>query len=272
MQIITNLFHAHIRRYELRRFSCLINYRQVVRRCCGRIVKVKITMSFFSRKQKVGLEDFCRDFYDTQILNPIIGKVDAGNVFSDVVKKDIVEVYPEFSKIDSEKLREEIKVLRFELFALAWTHKFISGKVVVAQSVFTKSYLHEKGRDDIWAGMEPYDNMIDSVTLHWLTNLGEMNLSFNYGMRKDLTNENIEAAKELGINVDERVARVNLRLWSENAWKQKLLLGPLVFTFCDRIGINANDLNEEAQLRLSVTIKGLYDGAVQSWDKVKIKV
>jgi hypothetical protein len=229
-------------------------------------------MSFFSRKQEIKLEDFCRDFYDTQILNPVIGKIDAGNVFSDVVKKNIVEVYSEFAKIDSQKLNEEIKVIRFELFALAWTHKFISGKIVVAQSDFTKSYLHEKGRDDVWARMETYNNMIDSVTLHWLTNLGKMNLSFNYNMREDLTKKNIEAAKELGIENDDRVARVNHRLWSENAWKQKLMLGPLVFTFCERIGVNAHDLNQEAQFRLAATIKGLYDGAEQSWDKVKIKV
>lgn len=210
-------------------------------------------------------------FYDTQILNPVIGKVDAGNVFSDVVKKNIVEVYPEFEKIDSQKLNEEIKIIRFELFALAWTHKFVSGKIVVVQSDFTKSYLHEKDRDDIWTGMEPYNNMIDSVTLHWLTDLGKMNLSFNYNMREDLTKKNIEAAKELGIENDDRIARVNHRLRSENAWKQKLMLGPLVFTFCERISVNAHDLNQEAQFRLAATIKGLYDGAEQSWDKVKIK-
>ena len=49
------------------------------------------------------------------------------------------------------------------------------------------------------------------------------------------------------------------------------MLGPLVFTFCERIGVNAHDLNQEAQFRLAATIKGLYDGAEQSWDKVKIK-
>ncbi len=229
-------------------------------------------MSFFSRKQETTLQDFCRDFYDTQILNPVIGgEIDVGYVFSDVVKKNIVGVYPEFAKIDSQKLNEEIKVIRFELFALAWTHKFISGKIVVAQSDFTKSYLNKKSRGNIWVGMESYNNMIDSMTLHWLTTLRKMNLSFNYNMREDLTKKNIEAAKELGIENDDRVARVNHRLWSENAWKQKLMLGPLVVTFCERLGINAHDLNQEAQFRLAATIKGLYDDAEQSWDKVKIK-
>ena len=228
-------------------------------------------MSLFSRKQEISLENFCRDFYDTQILNPVIGGIDVGSAFSDVVIKEIVEVDQTFANVNKQKLSEEIIIIRFELFALAWTHKFISGKNVVSQSAFTKRYLLEKGRDDIWNGMEPYNKIIDGTTLHWLTNLGKMNLSFNYNMRENLTAENIKVAKELGINVDESIERANNRLWSENAWKQKLLLGPLVYTFCNQIGINANDLNEEAQFRLAAIIKGLYEGAQQSWDKVKIK-
>jgi hypothetical protein len=228
-------------------------------------------MSFFSRKQKVGLEDFCRDFYENHILNPLGGKLDANGVYSDVVKDSITEVCPEFGKVDLQKLKAELTILRFELFALAWTHKFISGKEVVAQSDFTKRYLHEKGRDDIWAGMEPYNNMVDSGTLHWLANLGKMNLSFNYNMREDLTKKNIEVAKELGIENDDRVARVNHRLWSENAWKQKLLLAPLVVTFCNQIDFDSNELDGEAGFRLAAVVKGLYDGAQQSWDNIKIK-
>jgi len=228
-------------------------------------------MSFFQKKQNISLEDFCRDFYETQILNPVVSGIDMDNVFSDVVKKNIVEVYPEFSKIDSRKLNEKIKVLRFELFALAWSHKFISGKIIIAQSDFTKSYLHEKDKDYIWNGMEPYNNMIDSVTLHWLTNLGKTNLVFNHNMRESLTKENIKIAKELGIEIDDRIIRINQRLWSENAWRQNLMLNPLLFTFCKQIEIDANDLGQEAQFRLATTIKGLYDGAKQSLDKVKIK-
>jgi len=226
-------------------------------------------MSFF--KKKVSVEDFCRDFYDNQILNPKIGDMEVGSAFSDVVIKEVVEVDPTFNKVDKQKLANELIIIRFELFALAWTHKFISGENVVAQSAFTKKYLHEKGKNDIWSGMEPYNNMIDSVTLHWLTSQGKMNLSFNYNMREDLTAKNIEVAKKLGIENDDSIARVNHRLWSENAWKQKLMLGPLVFTFCEQLGIDANSLAEEAQFRLAVVIRGLYEGAQYSWKDVKIK-
>lgn len=229
-------------------------------------------MSFFSRKKEIGLEEFCRDFYDTQILNPTVSKLDVGNVFVEVIKNNIVEVNPEFSKTESGKLNDEIKILRFELFALAWTHKFISGKIVICQSDFTKSYLQEKNRHDIWAGMQPYNDMIDGATLHWLTHLGKINLSFNYNVREELTKENIKVANELNIENDDRVMRVNHRILSENAWRQKLILGPIVLTLCERTGINAHDVNQEAQFRLAVMIKGLYDGSKQSWEKVKIKL
>jgi hypothetical protein len=44
-------------------------------------------MSFFSRKQKISLEDYCRDFYDNQILNPIIKGVNFGTVLPDYEKR-----------------------------------------------------------------------------------------------------------------------------------------------------------------------------------------
>jgi len=105
-------------------------------------------MGIFSKKQSVNLEDFCRDFYDKNILNPVIAGIDAGKAYFDTVIKNIVEVDPNFSKITSQKLAEAMIPLRFELFALAWLHKF-GEKLAITESVFTKNYLHEKKKDDI---------------------------------------------------------------------------------------------------------------------------
>jgi hypothetical protein len=227
-------------------------------------------MSLFSRKKEVNLEDFCRDFYDNQILNPMVGTVDASSIFVEVVKKTISEVYPKFADIDLQKLNEELIILRFELFALAWSHKFVSGEKVVSQSYFTKRYLHEKGRNDVWEGMESYNNMIDGATLHWLTSLGKANLGFNYRMREDLGAENIKFAKELGVD-DNSLGRVNHRLWSENAWRQKIILTALQSVFYKNLGINPDELNDEALFRMAAIIKGLYDGANDAIKEVKIK-
>lgn len=228
-------------------------------------------MSLFSKKQEVNLEDFCRDFYDKNLLNPVIHGIDVGKVYFETVIKNVGEADPTFDKVDKKKLIEELTILRFELFALAWTHKFISGKTVIAQSAFTKRYLHEKDRRDIWDGMGEYSRAIDGATLHWLTNLGKMNLSFNYHMREDLTAKNIKEAKELGIDIDESVERVNYRLWSENAWRQKIILTAIQSVFYKKLQLNPDELNDEALFRVAAIIKGLYDGAQQSWDKIKIE-
>ncbi|MCJ7790248.1 MAG: hypothetical protein MUP69_08730 [Candidatus Atribacteria bacterium] len=141
---------------------------------------------------------------------------------------------------------DELMALRFGLFALAWIHKFVSDKIIVAQSAFTKCYLHEKGKDDIWSGMEHCNEIIDGATLNWLSSLGKISLSLNYNMRKDLTAKNIETTKELSIEVNESAERANNRLWSENARKQKLLLASPMFTFCNKLYFDTNELKEEA--------------------------
>lgn len=229
-------------------------------------------MGFFAMKQKVNLEEFCRDFYEKNILNPVIQSFDAGEVYFDTVRKSIVEADQNFSKITSQKLASEMIPLRFELFALAWMHKFV-GKFAIAQSVFTKSYLHKKERDDIWNGMEHYNKFIDGATLNWLTSLGKMNLSFWYHMREDMTAKNIEDAKKIGLSdKDESIVRVNNRLCSENAWKQKIVLGGLVIALCERLNLDPKELNEEAGFRLAVAIRGFYDGAYQAIENIKIKI
>lgn len=231
-------------------------------------------MGFFDTKKEVMLEDFCRDFYDNSILSQKVGGVDLSNVYPEQFRKSVSEVFPEFGKVDLEKLSEEIVIMRFELFALAWTHKYVNGKVALLQSAFTKRYLHEKGKDNIWAGMEAYNNAIDGGVLHMLSGLpqkaGMGGLTFNYGMRKDLTAKNIVDAQKIGIATDDSVGRENNRLWSEPMWKQKVIHWGFLATLCDRLALNSDELTQETIFRLSVLIQGLYDGAQQSWDKVKI--
>ena len=98
-----------------------------------------------------------------------------------------------------------------------------------------------------------------------------MNLGFNHSMKESMIAKNVESAKELGISDDDIIERANKRVWSETAWRQKLILLPLAFVLCENLGLKLSDLNEEARFRLATLIKGLYDGAQQSWDNVRIK-
>ncbi len=145
-------------------------------------------MSLFSKKHEVSLENFCRDFYENKILNPVVGGIDVGAMYYDTVWRSVIEVNQNFAGISSQRLATEMIPLRFELFALAWLHQF-GDKSAVAQSVFTKHYLQEKKRDDIWDASESYNQAIArSVTLGKTadTASGRAHIGFTTKMRADL--------------------------------------------------------------------------------------
>lgn len=229
-------------------------------------------MSFLSSfgKKEVNIEDLCRDFYDNFILNPVVGGVDVTNVFPECLKETITEVEPEFNKIELEKLNNEIIILRFELYALAWIHKF-GDKHAFTQSVFTKRYLKAKGRNDIWDGMEHYNEAISHATVK----LENSNPSI---IRKkfDLADIKIAEAKQKGITVDENIGRPINRMFSEKVWENGTITYFLTLALCHQLGLGSGPdylgpKNDEAMLRFAVFINGLYEGAKQSWDKIKIK-
>jgi len=226
-------------------------------------------MSFLSKKQKVDLQDFCRDFYEKNILNPVVGGVDGGAIYFDIVRKTVVEADQNFADISSQKLATEMIPLRFELFALAWLHQF-GDKSAVAQSVFTKRYLHEKKRDDIWDASESYNQAIArSVTLGKTseTASGRYHIVFTTKMRVDLFRHFCKEGHD-----PKCVARALNRLFTDEVWKKGITAGLLMFTLCDRLGFDSNfEPTEKAQFRLTAIIRGLYDGARQSLEKIKIK-
>lgn len=226
-------------------------------------------MSSFSEGQKVRLEDFCRDFYEKNILNPVVGGVDVGALYSDTAWKTVVEADQNFADINSQRFATEILPLRFELFALAWLHQF-GDRSAVAQSVFTKHYLQEKKRDGIWDASEPYNQAIArSVTLGKTaeTASGRAHIGFITKMRVDLFDKYRKEGRD-----PKCVARVLNRLFSDEAWKKGITAGLLMFALCNCLDFEPNfEPNKEAQFRLTAVIRGLYDGARQSLERIEIK-
>jgi hypothetical protein len=226
-------------------------------------------MRFFKKKQEVNLDDFCRDFYEKNILNPMIGGVDAGAVYCDTVKRSIVEVDHNFANINSQTFAAEVVILRFELFALAWLHKF-GDKLAVAQSTFTKHYLHEKKRDDIWDDSDSYNQAIARSSILGKTSkkaFDRVYLGRVFKARADL----FDKYHYEGHDPQCVIPPLN-RLFSEKAWKKGVTAGLLMFALCDRLGFEPNfEPNKEARFRLTAAIRGLYDGARQSLGNIKIK-
>jgi hypothetical protein len=227
-------------------------------------------MSLFSSKKEVNLEGFCRDYYEITIFDLSIHGIDIGESYFDNVKKSFLETEQIISNLTSKNLASEITPLWFELFALAWMHKF-PGKFDINQSVFTKSFLHEKQRDDIWADMAVYNNAIDGATLDWLFNLGTINSNFWLRTRQELSAANIQEAKKMKFNIDECVSRVNNRLCSENAWHEEYIPKVLIRVLCEKLSLNPDEPNQESISHLSEIISKFYDGALKSMSEIKIK-
>ena len=69
-------------------------------------------------------------FYTKQIRGLILI-----NIHTDFVKKYITKAGNVFTNIDSDKLKNEHTILLFEIFALAWVHKF-GDKLAITQCCF----------------------------------------------------------------------------------------------------------------------------------------
>jgi hypothetical protein len=225
-------------------------------------------MGIFSKKQKISLEEFCTDFYEKNILNPVVQGVNAGAVFVDTIKRNVVEVDDNFAKISAQKFSDEVTLLRFELFALAWLHQF-GDKLAIVQSDFTKHYLHEKKRDDIWDNSESYNQAIARSTTLGKTPEKAFDRVF-LGNRNKTIADLFDQYHAEGCD-SKCVARVLNRMFTETAWKKGVAAGLLMFAFCDRLGFEANfEPTKEAQFRLTAIIRGFYDGAKQAVSKIEI--
>ncbi len=193
--------------------------------------------------------------------------------YAEIIKGMAIQLDSRFTDVDIQKLKYELTALRFELFALAFTHKFVSNKIIIAQSIFIKHYLQEKGENDILNGMDSYNRTINTATLNWLDSLGKVNLPYNYRMMNSLCEENTKNIKEMEINADEMddiLKKINNRTWSENSWKYKFILSYLQLNLYKNLNINPETLNDEALAHIATTIKCFYDESKKSLAKVKI--
>ena len=222
-------------------------------------------MPRFQRKPKVRLNKFCRDFYNENILHPIVRGTNVSAVYFDRVRASVVEADPSFANVGPESFESEIKILRFEVFGLAWLHE-LGNKLIAAQSEFTKRYLEEEGRLDIWEAIEPYNQAIAlSSTLGQQgdTPSGRAYLTRTNYERLQMCNHWYEQGFE-----PKCAARAANRFFTEEAWEGGLTPGFLMLTLCDKLGC---EVNEEAQFRLMAVIMGLYDGSRAAFREVEIE-
>lgn len=223
-------------------------------------------MGLFDNKPKVGIEEFCREFYETQIFHPIIAGEDVGSVYWDTVFNSVMEADASFAVVDLAVFKREMTALRLELFGLAWMHHLKRDKYILPEIIFTKSYLEQNRQLEIWDIMGEYNQAIarsgadiasgERMQRGWVTYINSLRL--------DLYKKWVEAGVD-----GQCAARVSNRTGTDVAWSKQITLNYLTARLADRLGCDVN-MDHEALFRLGAVIFGLYDGAKEAIKAVKL--
>ena len=218
-------------------------------------------MSFF--KRKVNLEDYCRSVYDGY-LDPAMGGA-AGKVVARTMNKELAQTDSRFANVDLEKLILELEYLRFEIFSLAWAHRFMVGSVILEQCVFTKQYLHDSERDDIWNSMNVYNQSVVKNNARVSGLQGEF--IQNYA-GKDFDSQCMTRAANqtsLGILFKESSKGLLAKI-VRNAFFREYAL-----TLSSRLGLPPDvQLNDETDAELCSFISSFYDTCLVSFNEIKV--
>ena len=116
-------------------------------------------MPLFKSKSKTSIEDFCKSFYDSQIF--LVNK-DYWTFTIDSLRQQISEADQSFSLVDVDSFWHEWTALRIALFTSAFTIRVkLKLEYMVREVIFTKRYLEQIQRADLWHTLLDYNDVID---------------------------------------------------------------------------------------------------------------
>jgi hypothetical protein len=224
-------------------------------------------VGLLKRGPKIGIEEFCQQFYDSKVFDAVSTDKDFGSVLVDNVFELVAEADQSFAGVDKDMLRREMTALRIELFGLAFMHHVKKDKHLLAQAIFTKSYLGQNGQLEIWSMMLEYNQAIAASSTEIVTGL-RMKRGWTAGMNY-LRLQLFEEWTKAGFD-PECVARVSNRVGTEVAWEKGITIERLTGRLLERLGY-AKLLESEALIRLETTILGLYESARKSIQSVTLQ-
>ncbi len=220
-------------------------------------------MRFF--KTKKDAVEFSRDFYETYLFGPKIGGLDPVAVYAETVYRTISKDDAMFSAVQLPKLRDELLGLQLEMIGTAWTYKS-KEPAAMANSNFTRKYLADMGRSDLWEIMGEYNHRVAdsaSYAIDPKSRLGRAQRVFLNEMRTG----KFDTWHEKGIYDSQAIARVVNRLGTDTAWNKGLTPGMIGIRAMLRLDIEGTDLIGE---RLAAVAYGFYTGAEEALDWVKL--
>jgi hypothetical protein len=217
-----------------------------------------------SRRRKVSTEEFCRDFYDSQIFHAIIAGTDMSAAFWEYALESVKEADPSLAVDDPAAFRREMTALRVELFGLAGVHEVKRDEYLLREIVFTKSYLDDNKQSEIWDVMADYNGAIANSSFE--TAPEQPARMKNITILNDLRFWSAKKWYHAGVDV-QCAGRVANRLGTELAWSVNITPPMLVETLVQRLGWQ---LNPEGCFRLAAVVFGLYNGARETIQAVRI--
>jgi hypothetical protein len=118
--------------------------------------------------RKATIEQFCKQFYDSQAFQPEPADERGFSALLDEVSRIVAAIETSLPILRPEALFREVVALRMEIWGLAFArvltlhepHSPATERCEQAEILFTKRYLHEKGRADVWKAMSAYNEAI----------------------------------------------------------------------------------------------------------------
>jgi len=117
-------------------------------------------------KRKLTTEDICKEYYESQIFRPTGNDEVSPSGFFANASICLEAIDASFKGIDFDTFLKEMITVNIELFGLAWlNHNYELNKAMPESSIpeeiaFTKQYLQDTGRGDIWERMSLYNDEI----------------------------------------------------------------------------------------------------------------
>jgi len=195
--------------------------------------------------------------------------------------KTATDAAPEFAKIDKTVFQQEMTALYMEVFGLAWSHKFKREEFTIPQSLFTKRYLEEHGRLDIWDIMGEYNQAIaiSSVTNANVEQMDAISVANKLNkLKSEMLGKWVEAnignralTKEDEDNA-KCVTRVHNRVGADIRRNDDIAARLLAAKLARCLGFSANLKTATLLLDLGVSIVTLYNIAEKYLKSVSLQI
>lgn len=218
-------------------------------------------MGMSRRKPKVNTEHYCRQFFDYIVFEAELAPKRFAEASIDIEICD-----SSFKAVDCEIFIKEMLALHIELFGLAWwnymiklseSDKNLDPGYLPEQIIFTKRYLEQKGKLDIWNIMGFYDEAIMQMVAEQ-----EMMLHNDekFVMQEYKFDLELLANEFKGFNLDsECMERLFSLKIGHHHWETGILSQKLTLAVMERLGCQ---LNLKGAFKIQETITRLYNNAM----------